>query len=142
MTSTIDSPDTTLQAPFAGQLRSIADLPAQRADSPATAAQARAVYFNTGNAFNQKQAEVPDQSFIDEPARALNRHERQSCHDGSWQADIRENPFSQIGLRCHTWPDMLKYLIRCNGNLYLRPSGMVVSDVAFCRPYQASFTVR
>ena len=72
MTSTIDSPDTTLQAPFAGQLRSIADLPAQRADSPATAAQARAVYFNTGNAFNQKQTEVPDQSFIDEPARALN----------------------------------------------------------------------
>ena len=71
MTLTIDSPDTTLQAPLAGKMRSIADLPAQRAESPATAAQARALYFNTGNAFNQKQTEVPDQSFIDEPARAL-----------------------------------------------------------------------
>ena len=71
MTPTIDSPDTTLQEPLAGQMRSIADLPAQRAASPATAAQARALYFNTGNAFNQKQTEVPDQSFTDEPARAL-----------------------------------------------------------------------
>ena len=71
MTPTIDSPDTALQEPLASQPRSIADLPAQRAESPASAAQARAVYFNTGNAFNQKQTEVPDQSFIDEPARAL-----------------------------------------------------------------------
>ena len=72
MTSTIDSPDTALLEPHASRPRSIADLPAQRAASPATAAQGRALYFNTGNAFNQKQTEVPDQSFIDEPARALN----------------------------------------------------------------------
>lgn len=71
MTVTIDSPNTTLRAPPAGKMQSIADLPAQRAESPATAAQARALYFNTGNAFNQKQTKVPDQSFIDEPARAL-----------------------------------------------------------------------
>ena len=71
MTLMTDLPDTALQESLAGQIRSIADLPAQRAKSPASAAQARAVYFNTGNAFNQKQTEVPDQSFIDEPARAL-----------------------------------------------------------------------
>ena len=67
-----DSPETALKESLASQLRSIADLPTQRAESPAIAAQARTLYFNTGNAFNQKQAGVPDQSFIDEPARALN----------------------------------------------------------------------
>ncbi len=68
----IDSPDTTLQMPQRKLAPSIADLPAQRAATPATAAQARALYFNTGNAFNLKLAEVPDQSFTDEPAHALN----------------------------------------------------------------------
>ena len=67
-----DSLAATLQAPLSSQAKSIADLPVQRATSPATQAQARALYFNTGNAFNQKLTEVPDQSFIDEPARALN----------------------------------------------------------------------
>ena len=66
-----DAPDATLEAHLVSPPRSISDLPVQRAASPATAAQARALYFNTGNAFNQKLAEVPDQSFIDEPARAL-----------------------------------------------------------------------
>lgn len=50
---------------------SIADLPAQRAAAPETTAQARALYFNTGNAFDIKLSEVPDLSFTDEPARAL-----------------------------------------------------------------------
>ena len=50
---------------------SIADLPAQRAAAPQSAAQARALYFNTGNAFDIKLPEVPDRSFVDEPARAL-----------------------------------------------------------------------
>ena len=50
---------------------SIADLPAQRAAAPRSAAEARGLYFNTGNAFNLKLAEVPDRSFTDEPARAL-----------------------------------------------------------------------
>ena len=72
MTLLSDLPDATLHAPVAIPPRSISDLPVQRATSPATAAQARARYFNTGNAFNQKLAEVPDQSFTDEPARALN----------------------------------------------------------------------
>ena len=67
-----DSSAATLQATLSSQPKSIGDLPVQRAASPATAAQARALYFNTGNAFNQKLAEVPDQSFTDEPARALN----------------------------------------------------------------------
>ena len=51
--------------------RSIADLPAQRAAAPQSTAQARALYFNTGNAFDVKLPEVPDTSFTDEPARAL-----------------------------------------------------------------------
>ena len=51
--------------------RSIADLPAQRASAPQSAAQERALYFNTGNAFDVKLPEVPDTSFTDEPARAL-----------------------------------------------------------------------
>lgn len=50
---------------------SISDLPPQRAAAPASAAQARAIYYNTGNAFNIKLSEVPDQSFTDEPAQAL-----------------------------------------------------------------------
>lgn len=51
--------------------RSIADLPAQRAAAPKTKAQARALYFNTGNAFNVQMPPVPDHVFTDEPARAL-----------------------------------------------------------------------
>lgn len=67
-----DSIAAKLHAPLPSQPKSIADLPVQRATSPGTEAQARALYYNTGNAFNQKLAEVPDQSFVDEPARALN----------------------------------------------------------------------
>lgn len=51
--------------------QSIADLPPQRASAPATPAEARARYFNTGNAFDVQLPEVPDHSFVDEPARAL-----------------------------------------------------------------------
>ena len=50
---------------------SIADLPPQRAAAPRNAAEGRALYYNTGNAFNVKLPEVPEDSFIDEPARAL-----------------------------------------------------------------------
>ena len=50
---------------------SIAELPAQRAARPASAAQGRALYFNTGNAFNIQLPQVPSHSFTDEPARAL-----------------------------------------------------------------------
>ncbi len=66
-----DAPKTTPDASDSSLALSISDLPVQRAASPATAAQARALYFNTGNAFNQKVTEVPDESFTDEPARAL-----------------------------------------------------------------------
>ncbi|MGT2477636.1 cupin domain-containing protein [Paraburkholderia terrae] len=51
--------------------RSIADLPAQHAAQPKTAAQRTARYFNTGNAFNIKLPPVPDHVFTDEPLRAL-----------------------------------------------------------------------
>ena len=51
--------------------KSIADLPAQRASVPKSKAEARARYFNTGNAFNLQLPRVPDESFTAEPARAL-----------------------------------------------------------------------
>ena len=50
---------------------SIAELPPQRARDPRSAAQQRALYFNTGNAFDLHWPPVPDASFVDEPARAL-----------------------------------------------------------------------
>lgn len=52
--------------------RTIADLPVQHASAPNSRAAARARYFNTGNAFNQTMPRVPDESFIVEPATALN----------------------------------------------------------------------
>ncbi len=51
--------------------QSIADLPAQLAASPNSPAEARARYFNTGNAFNLKLPPVPEESFTAEPAKAL-----------------------------------------------------------------------
>lgn len=64
------TPDLLREAPTP-RPRSIAELPAQRAKAPASKAQARALYFNTGNAFDVKLPEVPDASFTDEPAKAL-----------------------------------------------------------------------
>ncbi len=51
--------------------KSIADLPPQHARNPATQAEARARYFNTGNAFNVILPNVPNAVFSDEPSRAL-----------------------------------------------------------------------
>ena len=51
--------------------QSIADLPAQRASAPKSKAESRALYFNTGNAFNLQLPRVPDESCTDEPAKAL-----------------------------------------------------------------------
>ena len=59
-------PDTANSQPS-----SIADLPAQKAAAPASAAEGRARYFNTGNAFNVILPVVPDTAFAAEPARAL-----------------------------------------------------------------------
>jgi gentisate 1,2-dioxygenase len=50
---------------------SIADMPAQRPASPATQAEARGRFFNTGNAFNVQLPPVPDHIFTEEPTRAL-----------------------------------------------------------------------
>jgi len=57
--------------PIAPAIRSIADLPVQHAQDPLSAAEARARFFNPGNAFDIKLPEVPDHIFTDEPARAL-----------------------------------------------------------------------
>ncbi|MEM7750439.1 MAG: hypothetical protein AAF346_19470, partial [Pseudomonadota bacterium] len=51
--------------------KSIADLPAQHAGEPGTQAEARARFFNSGNAFNIKLPPVPNAVFVDEPTRAL-----------------------------------------------------------------------
>ena len=50
---------------------SIADLLPQRPAAPRSKAESRAVYFNSGNAFMRTFPRVPDDNFIDEPARAL-----------------------------------------------------------------------
>jgi gentisate 1,2-dioxygenase len=51
--------------------RTIAEMPAQRPADPATAAQARGRFFNTGNAFNVQLPPVPDHLFTAEPLAAL-----------------------------------------------------------------------
>jgi gentisate 1,2-dioxygenase len=50
---------------------SIADMPAQQAAAPASRAEARGRFFNTGNAFNVQLPPVPDHSFTAEPTRAM-----------------------------------------------------------------------
>jgi gentisate 1,2-dioxygenase len=49
----------------------IAAMPVQRPAAPRTPAEARARFFNTGNAFDVRLPAVPDRSFTAEPARAL-----------------------------------------------------------------------
>ena len=49
----------------------MADMPEQRPATPATAAETRARFFNSGNAFNIKLPPVPAAGFTAEPARAL-----------------------------------------------------------------------
>ena len=49
----------------------VSEMPAQHAADPATAAQGRARFFNSGNAFDVKLPPVPDHAFVDEPVRAL-----------------------------------------------------------------------
>lgn len=51
--------------------RSIAEMPAQRPSAPASAAEARGRFFNTGNGFNVQLPPVPDHIFTAEPAKAL-----------------------------------------------------------------------
>ena len=53
------------------QPRSIAEMPAQRSATPATTAEARGRFFNTGNGFNVRLPPVPDRIFVAEPAKAL-----------------------------------------------------------------------
>jgi len=51
--------------------RTIAELPAQKAAQPATDAEARARFFNPGNAFKVILPPVPDMAFTAEPEKAL-----------------------------------------------------------------------
>ncbi len=61
---------TANQTPTA-PLPDMADMPEQLPSSPANAAQARARFFNSGNAFNIKLPPVPGGVFSDPPAQAL-----------------------------------------------------------------------
>ena len=49
----------------------MADMPVQLPSAPSGAAEARARFFNSGNAFNVKLPPVPATRFLDEPERAL-----------------------------------------------------------------------
>jgi gentisate 1,2-dioxygenase len=51
--------------------KTIGDLPVQHARNPATEAEARGRFFNSGNAFNIKLPPVPNAVFADEPRQAL-----------------------------------------------------------------------
>ena len=64
-------------------------MPAQRPSNPATAAQARGRFFNTGNAFNVQLPPVPDHLFTAEPVAALD--------PGADRAD-RVRPLAPTGL--------------------------------------------
>src|SRR5471032_3344219 len=57
--------------PDALRFETIADMPVQLPQAPASAAAARARFFNSGNAFNRALPPVPDHVFLDEPVRAL-----------------------------------------------------------------------
>ena len=60
-----------LLAPSAPRRQTIADLPVQYAQDPASPAESRARFFNPGNAFDIRLPDVPDHIFTAEPARAL-----------------------------------------------------------------------
>lgn len=51
--------------------KTIAELPVQHPSAPASPAEARGRFFNTGNGFDVQLPAVPDHIFTDEPARAL-----------------------------------------------------------------------
>ncbi len=51
--------------------RNMADMPVQLPAAPSGPAEARARFFNSGNAFNIKMPPVPARLFTDEPAQAL-----------------------------------------------------------------------
>lgn len=57
--------------PESAQKLRVSEMPAQHAAAPASPAQRRARFFNSGNAFNVQLPPVPDHAFVEEPARAL-----------------------------------------------------------------------
>jgi len=69
--STTDLPREGTAMPNDLLPQTIADMPAQKALAPLTAAQGRGRFFNTGNAFDVRLPAVPDHCFTAEPARAL-----------------------------------------------------------------------
>ena len=70
----------------ASQTLRVSEQPAQQPASPSTPAQARARFFNSGNAFNVKLPPVPDMVFTDQPQAALDA----SSPTGMYPCDISE----------------------------------------------------
>ena len=64
----------------------VSEQPAQQPASPSTPAQARARFFNSGNAFNVKLPPVPDMVFTDQPQAALDTR----SPTGMYPCDISE----------------------------------------------------
>jgi hypothetical protein len=56
--------------------RSIAEMPPQLAATPATRAEARGRFFNTGNGFNVQLPPVPDHTFTASRAKRLTQRRR------------------------------------------------------------------
>ena len=78
--------------PDSSHIQSITDLPPQRASNPKGPAQARARYFNTGNAFNVRLPDVPNAVFTDESARAFDT-ETDTGLIACDASDVMECPF-------------------------------------------------
>ena len=62
---------TSEMTPKMTQQMTMADMPMQMPEAPATSAAERARFFNSANAFALHANEVPDQVFADEPAAAM-----------------------------------------------------------------------
>ncbi len=86
----------------------MADMPAQQAADPATSAQARARYFNSGNAFNLKLPPVPAGVFVD-PYRLASAADAQT---GAYPCD-QSGAIQTAGSA--TTPFMLAQYIRLRG---------------------------
>ena len=63
--------DTTVNPTAAPRRQTIADLPVQHAQDPASPAESRGRFFNPGNAFDIQLPVVPDHIFTAEPQRAM-----------------------------------------------------------------------
>ena len=103
---------------------SIADLPAQVAESPKSLAESRARYFNTGNAFNVQLPAVPNIVFTEEPRKALSLTSSTGLIPCD-VSDVMECPFPA------TSPLVLAYYGRILGNESLKTDFVASGAVCY-----------